>query len=574
MFQATSRYLPSAAATAAAAAAAGKRGKAELIAAKENVSAKASAAKATGVRVVQGMQLKYELPDTSFLSLMGTSFNLLNGTTGPGLLALPLAFSRTGWLLGSVLLILVFALNHSSLQLLLKACLTTREHSYIGLSMRAGPSVAALVDWSSLAFFFGSCVSYLVIIGDAFGQFTSSWGETSFYVPSAGGQHYATLALLMLCAFTGCVLAPLSLLKSMDSLQVTSGIAMLCILYAVSVILLAPDAHPVDFAMDPILDVVKKHRHHLFKHGAAPPPPPPPPPPAPNQPPPLGSFGAGAGVHAVELSASSLLSLPTMAFCFASQSLFPPALETLHQPATYQHMNTVVDTTMYATLALHLAVALAGYMRYGDAVTPNILDTLPPTSAVSLARAAVVLAFAFTYPMMIFLCRMHIQFVGGGSPYLTRFGEVGEVGEVERLDRARSGPTRRGHCAAGRSSLGSGPAAARCPPASSHTSPPLCREAPSCPPTRRGRRSSRTTRGSQWCWSAARCSPPWPSPTLTRSSRCSAAPPPSCSPSSRRRYSGTASAATCTRGTTRRNSWSRRCTPRSRLANSLGEVVL
>ena len=33
-----------------------------------------------------------------------------------------------------------------------------------------------------------------------------------------------------------------------------------------------------------------------------------------------------------------LLSLPTMAFCFASQSLFPPALETLHQPATYHHL--------------------------------------------------------------------------------------------------------------------------------------------------------------------------------------------------------------------------------------------
>ena len=47
-------------------------------------------------------------------------------------------------------------------------------------------------------------------------------------------------------------------------------------------------------------------------------------------------------------------------------------------------------------------------MRHGDAVEPNILDALPQSAAVSAARLAIVFAFAFTYPMMIFLCRMHI----------------------------------------------------------------------------------------------------------------------------------------------------------------------
>ena len=94
-----------------------------------------------------------------------------------------------------------------------------------------------------------------------------------------------------------------------------------------------------------------------------------------------------------------------MAFCFASQSLFPPALETLHQPATYHYLQTVVDVTMYSTFALHLVVGVAGYVRYGDATADNILDNLPATLATALARLAIVLAFAFTYPMMIFLCR-------------------------------------------------------------------------------------------------------------------------------------------------------------------------
>ena len=181
---------------------------------------------------------RYEVPDTTVWALAGTTFNLLNGTTGPGLLALPLAFARCGWLLGLLLLLLVFTLNHVALLFLLKACLATREHSYIGLSLRSSPELASLVDWASLAFFFGSCVSYLVIIGDTFGTVTAMLGSGSFFV---GGEaaHFSTLALMALVIFTGAVLAPLSMLRDMDSLQPTSGIAMACILYAVAVVVLA-----------------------------------------------------------------------------------------------------------------------------------------------------------------------------------------------------------------------------------------------------------------------------------------------------------------------------------------------
>ena len=60
-------------------------------------------------------------------------------------------------------------------------------------------------------------------------------------------------------------------------------------------------------------------------------------------------------------------------------------------------------------LVLHLLVALGGYLRYAGAVPANVLDVLPPGPLVHAARGAIVVAFAFTYPMMIFLCRMHIQ---------------------------------------------------------------------------------------------------------------------------------------------------------------------
>jgi amino acid permease len=255
-------------------------------------------------------RFQYERPDTTFFALAGTTLNLLNATTGPGLLALPLAFARCGWLLGTLLLLLVFFLNHASLGLLLRACLTTREHSYIGLCGHVSAATASLIDWSSLAFFFGSSVSYLVIIGEAFTLMTAPLGNGPLYQGgpmSDGPLHYSAISLLLLLLFTLTVLAPLSFLRNMDSLQCTSAAGIFCLLYAVGVIL----AHGPQN---------KTENKTLSGLPGLPGPPPQP---------------------MFDLSADSLVSLPTLTFCFSSQPLFPPALETLHQPATYSHMNSV-----------------------------------------------------------------------------------------------------------------------------------------------------------------------------------------------------------------------------------------
>ena len=139
--------------------------------------------------------LRHVRPDTTFVALIGTTFNLLNATTGPGLLALPLAFSRCGWVVGTLLLCGVFALNNASLAILLRSCLATREHSYIGLSLRHSPAVAAAVDWASLLFFFGSCVSYLVIIGDTFNFAASRLCAASSPLCAPESMHLSIVAL-------------------------------------------------------------------------------------------------------------------------------------------------------------------------------------------------------------------------------------------------------------------------------------------------------------------------------------------------------------------------------------------
>ena len=56
---------------------------------------------------------------------LGCACNILNGTLGPGMLVLPLAFRRTGLACGVALLVVDWALSYLALRLLIDACAHT-----------------------------------------------------------------------------------------------------------------------------------------------------------------------------------------------------------------------------------------------------------------------------------------------------------------------------------------------------------------------------------------------------------------------------------------------------------------
>jgi hypothetical protein len=247
---------------------------------------------------------------------------------------------------------------------------------------------------------------WLHLLGDAFNLVTARGGDGGWY-HAAEGEHYARLSLLLLLGFTVCCLLPLSLLRSMDSLQPTSAVAMVRLALALALALTlaltltlpltlthlrrrhVAHMHPMHIHAHAHAHASRTHAHHthttrtLHTHTARTPH-------ArrtraahahaphtqvcivytvavvvcsPALPVEVAAeaalsrrlseeargYPAAGGAQAFQLSSSTLLSLPTMAFCFSSQSLFPPALETLHQPATYHHLHTVVDSTMALT---------------------------------------------------------------------------------------------------------------------------------------------------------------------------------------------------------------------------------
>ena len=166
---------------------------------------------------------------------LGCACNILNGTLGPGMLVLPLAFRRTGLVYGVALLVVDWALSYLALRLLLDACAHTHAS---GLKVRAGPScrhsagwldglgcaftcqncllrkallfshrmvcpargelgfparrrltslvqlarahgpkMSMFVDWSVVLYFYGTCISYLILVGGTFDHLLHYYSE-------------------------------------------------------------------------------------------------------------------------------------------------------------------------------------------------------------------------------------------------------------------------------------------------------------------------------------------------------------------------------------------------------------
>ena len=122
---------------------------------------------------------------------LGCACNILNGTLGPGMLVLPLAFRRTGLGYGIALLVVDWALSYLALRLLLDACAHTRLTSLVQLARAHGPKMSMFVDWSVVLYFYGTCISYLILVGGTFDHLLHYYSEGRVNAAGHEGFHEA-----------------------------------------------------------------------------------------------------------------------------------------------------------------------------------------------------------------------------------------------------------------------------------------------------------------------------------------------------------------------------------------------
>ena len=159
-------------------------------------------------------------------SLWSTSVTVIANLVGAGLLSLPYTLQRAGLVTGCVVMCLMACLNASSLLLIARCCELSGKYTYKDVGSAAlGSAAATCISAIMAVYTLGSCVSFVVLIGDFLPALVCEdgcdAGPAAFF-----GQRWVMVTLVGVCC-----LLPLSLLRDLSSLRFTSALSFVCIAY-------------------------------------------------------------------------------------------------------------------------------------------------------------------------------------------------------------------------------------------------------------------------------------------------------------------------------------------------------
>ncbi|KAL9601604.1 MAG: hypothetical protein Q9219_002438 [cf. Caloplaca sp. 3 TL-2023] len=296
-------------------------------------------------------------------SWLSSVINLVNTIVGAGVLAMPLALSRMGMLLGVIVIIWAGVTAGFGLYLQTRCAryLERGSSSFFALSQMTYPSAAVLFDAAIAIKCFGVGVSYLIIIGDLMPGVVRGFSENAAGVGFLVDRHFWVTGFML-------IVIPLSFLRRLDSLKYTSVIALISIGYLV------------------ILVVA-----HFVK----------------------GDTTANRGVLRVvkwESAVATLSSFPVMVFAYTChQNMF----SILNEIGNNSHFRTtgVVFASIGVAGLIYILVAITGYLSFGNAVAGNIVSMYAPSISATIGKAAIVVLVMFSYPLQVHPCRASVDAV-------------------------------------------------------------------------------------------------------------------------------------------------------------------
>lgn len=175
-------------------------------------------------------------------NVLGSTATLANCAIGAGVLATPFAVSKFGTVAGGIIIFVTALLVAYTLVVLVRAGSVFSSASYQGVVKDAfGPSASRAVSATLVVYLFGSCVAYLIIIGDSY---------TKAVAALAGGSDGAWwasrhFAIAVVATF---FVTPLSLLREMSRLAPASAVALVSLAYTAAAIMCKGFAKVDDWA--------------------------------------------------------------------------------------------------------------------------------------------------------------------------------------------------------------------------------------------------------------------------------------------------------------------------------------
>ncbi|CCW60932.1 unnamed protein product [Phytomonas sp. EM1] len=257
---------------------------------------------------------------------ISNSYNLASVTIGSGILSLPSSFQATGIIFAIVMLVLVTLSTAYSTFILGQAAEKTKFKLYTyellskGLLGHGCDYLAAFIMWM---FCFGSCVSYVISVGDIIENITQNSTSSSFWTTIWGNR-------LLVFIVWACLMLPLAIPKEINSLRYVSVISVLSMVYFVAVIVI----HACTNAFE---NGKLKHKVSLFKWGN----------------------DATSGIG-------------TFIFSFVCQTNTFEVLREMNHP-TPARLTRDTSFSMSACCLLYIIAGLFGYLDFGESIDDSIL---------------------------------------------------------------------------------------------------------------------------------------------------------------------------------------------------------
>ncbi|KIW71175.1 hypothetical protein PV04_03370 [Phialophora macrospora] len=299
-------------------------------------------------------------------SWISSVINLLNTIVGAGVLAMPLAMSHMGILLGTIVILWAGATAGFGLYLQTRCAryLERGSSSFFALSQITYPNAAVIFDAAIAVKCFGVGVSYLIIIGDLMPGVVRGFAREEDLGAFMLDRHFWVTAFML-------VVIPFSFLRRLDSLKYTSVIALISIGYLVILVVYHFAAH------DTLPDGHYKTPLRVFKWAGAVP---------------------------------ALSSFPVIVFAYTChQNMF----SILNEIKDNSHFRTtaVLTASNGTAAAIYILVAITGYLSFGNEIGGNIVAQYAPSVSTTIGQAMIVVLVMFSYPLQVHPCRASVDAV-------------------------------------------------------------------------------------------------------------------------------------------------------------------
>ena len=299
-------------------------------------------------------------------SLCMTSFNIVNGIVGAGMISLPYVIKQQGFIPGTIGLIVVAVITYFTMILQIEVGRTAGAFSYEAVCELAfGKRGFYILVFFMFVNAFGTCVAYACLIQMVIPPLVQPW---LLEVVPDNAKVYVTPELI-LNVLAALILFPLSLQRNLAKFERMSCLSVIVLIVLISVL-------SINFC-----DLGEFAAIHTE---------------------PLDKMIYAFGDEYVE-------GLGTLAFAFSCQQYSFHAFETLDDPSE-RRWSTVTFLSLMSSCVMGLIFGAVGYLSYGENTEANILDNLSGQSGYGdMARLAVGVKMFLTFPLDFFVIRYCCQ---------------------------------------------------------------------------------------------------------------------------------------------------------------------